>query len=158
MPLLRTPCRVSPFPATLTQTPGMGVPQHLRATLCFRRHMRHVAPLSPVASLDCAYFLSPRGCTLCALLVSLRLWQTQLARPLFSYSYELLFPQPLLFHIHTNPPGVWGDRSSRFNASLLGSYSAGVFLRNEKPMTDNCELEKEEKGPEPGVQPVPGVG
>src|SRR5258708_36170910 len=23
--------------------------------------MRHVAPLSPVASLDCAYFLSPRG-------------------------------------------------------------------------------------------------
>src|SRR6266849_4034375 len=30
-------------------------------------HMRHVAPLSPVASLDCAYFPSPRGCTtLCA--------------------------------------------------------------------------------------------
>src|SRR5713101_6513963 len=27
-------------------------------------HMRHVAPLSPVASLDCAYFPSPRGCTL----------------------------------------------------------------------------------------------
>src|SRR5260370_13378293 len=26
--------------------------------------MRHVAPLSPVASLDCAYFPSPRGCTL----------------------------------------------------------------------------------------------
>src|SRR5258708_7760502 len=31
------------------------------ATLCFRRHMRHVAPLSPVTSVDCAYFLSPRG-------------------------------------------------------------------------------------------------
>ncbi len=28
-----------------------------------RRHMRHVAPLFPVPSLDCAYFLSPRGCT-----------------------------------------------------------------------------------------------
>src|SRR6266851_2836605 len=27
-----------------------------------RRHMRHVAPLSPVASVDCAYFPSPRGC------------------------------------------------------------------------------------------------
>ena len=65
-----------------------------------------------------------------ALPIPLRLWQSQLTRPLFSYSYELLFPQPLLFHIHTNPPGVWGDRSSRFNASLLGSYSAGVFLRN----------------------------
>src|SRR6266404_1922689 len=25
--------------------------------------MRHAAPLSPVASVDCAYFLSPRGCT-----------------------------------------------------------------------------------------------
>jgi hypothetical protein len=25
LPLLQTPCRVSPFPATLTQTPGMGV-------------------------------------------------------------------------------------------------------------------------------------
>jgi hypothetical protein len=30
--------------------------------LCFRRDMRHVAPLSPVPSVDCAYFLSPRGC------------------------------------------------------------------------------------------------
>src|SRR6266849_301339 len=26
------------------------------------RRMRHVAALSPVCSLDCAYFLSPRGC------------------------------------------------------------------------------------------------
>src|SRR6266478_2019523 len=25
--------------------------------------MRHVAPLSPVRSVDCAYFPSPRGCT-----------------------------------------------------------------------------------------------
>ncbi len=31
--------------------------------LCFHRHMRHVAPLSPLASVDCAYFPSPRGCT-----------------------------------------------------------------------------------------------
>jgi hypothetical protein len=29
----------------------------------FRRHMRHVTPLSLVASVDCAYFPSPRGCT-----------------------------------------------------------------------------------------------
>ena len=27
LPLLRTPCRASPFPATHTQTPGMGVPR-----------------------------------------------------------------------------------------------------------------------------------
>src|SRR5258707_9453772 len=67
---------VSPFLATLTQTPGMGVPQHLRATLCFRRHMRHVAPLSPVASIDCAHFPSPWDCTPYALQISLRPWQT----------------------------------------------------------------------------------
>jgi hypothetical protein len=47
----------------------VGVPQHFRAELRFRRHMRHVAPLSPVASLDCAYFPSPRGCTLSSPLV-----------------------------------------------------------------------------------------
>src|SRR6266849_190534 len=35
--------------------------RHFLATLRFRRHMRHVAPLSPVTSVDCAYFLSPRG-------------------------------------------------------------------------------------------------
>src|SRR5260370_35259285 len=32
-----------------------------------QNHMHHVAPLSPVASVDCAYFLSPRGCTPSAL-------------------------------------------------------------------------------------------
>src|SRR5713226_6009904 len=40
---------------------GGGVPQHFRTELRFRRHMRHVAPLSPVASLDYAYFPSSRG-------------------------------------------------------------------------------------------------
>src|SRR5229473_2906136 len=39
-----------------------GIPQ-LWAKLRFRRHMRHVTPLSPVPSLDCTYFPSPRGCT-----------------------------------------------------------------------------------------------
>ncbi len=54
----------SPLESALTKTPGVGVPQHFRATLCFSRHMRHVAPLSLVVSVDCAYFLSPQGCTL----------------------------------------------------------------------------------------------
>lgn len=31
------------------------------------------------------------------------------AAPLFSYSYESLFRQPLSFHIHPKPPGVWVD-------------------------------------------------
>src|SRR5258708_2081881 len=104
---------ISPLESALTKTPGVGGPPASRATLRFRHHMRHVAPLSPVASLDCAYFPSPRGVPY-ALQIFLRLRQTQLARPLFSYSlapicegYKSLFPQLPSFHIHTNPPGVW---------------------------------------------------
>src|SRR5260370_30540922 len=51
------------------KTPGVGT-QRFHATPLFRRHMRHVAPLSPVASLYCAYFPSPRGVTLSSPLVS----------------------------------------------------------------------------------------
>src|SRR5713101_2155144 len=68
-----------------------------------RPHMRPVAPLSPVASVDCAYLPSPRGCAPQRPLYPL--WQSKFARPLFSYSYKSLFPQPLSFHIHTKPRG-----------------------------------------------------
>src|SRR5260221_13204750 len=44
---------------SFAKIPGGGTSAHPRHA--FRRHMRHVPPLSPVASLDCAYFLSPRG-------------------------------------------------------------------------------------------------
>ncbi len=54
---------VTPLESALTKTPGMGAPQRLPAELRFRRHMRHVAPPSPVASVGCPYFLSSRGCT-----------------------------------------------------------------------------------------------
>src|ERR1700738_3450703 len=40
---------------------GGGASPALCVELRFRRHMRHVAPLSPVTSLDCAYFPSPQG-------------------------------------------------------------------------------------------------
>ncbi len=33
----------------------------------------------------------------------------QIARPLFSWSYKLLFPQALCFYNHLNCPGVWGS-------------------------------------------------
>jgi hypothetical protein len=45
---------------------------------------------------------------LCALRVSAVSFAVDFARPLFSYSYELLFAQPLCFDIHLNCPGVWG--------------------------------------------------
>src|SRR5713226_1107081 len=76
---------------------GMNLPIGVR----FRRHMRHVAPLSPVPSLDCAYFPSPRGCTLLTLPTA---HYRLSVLPLFSYSYKSLFPQPLSFHIDLRFP------------------------------------------------------
>ncbi len=52
-----------------------GTPADRRLTLSgvpisSAHHMRHVTPLSTVPSLDCAYFLSPRGCAPYALQIS----------------------------------------------------------------------------------------
>ena len=48
-----------------TSAPALRFPRHMRLMHPeWIYGMRHVAPLSPVPSLDCAYFLSPRGCTL----------------------------------------------------------------------------------------------
>jgi hypothetical protein len=63
-------CPLSPTPilcfqqlrASFCKTPGWGggtATPPLRSS--FPRHMRHVAPLSPVPSVDCAYFPSPQG-------------------------------------------------------------------------------------------------
>ena len=70
-----------------------------------RRHMRHVAPLSPVASVDCAYFPSPRGVcppnalsTLCGNRNLLALCFHTLTNP--------FFPNPFPFTSIQNPGGV----------------------------------------------------
>ena len=62
LPLLRTHAPASPFPATHTKTPGMGVPRHPPRHPLLRRQMRHAAPLSSAHSLDCALFPSLPGC------------------------------------------------------------------------------------------------
>jgi hypothetical protein len=54
-------------------------------------------------------------------------------RPLFSYSYELLFPQPLSFHNHPHCPGVWGPL--RTPCSDLGGLCVKSFLGRP-----NCRL------------------
>jgi hypothetical protein len=46
-----------------------------------------------------------------ALCVSAFSWPLFCARPLFSYSYELLFPQLSCFHNHAHCPGVMGKLS-----------------------------------------------
>src|SRR6266404_8101978 len=66
--------------------------------------MRHVAPLSPVRSVDCVYFSSPRECTYSTsiliqdvrrLSVSVSLWQI----PTFSETYTLfVFSLPSFPH------------------------------------------------------------
>src|SRR5713101_300567 len=137
---------VSPLESALTKTPGAGVPQNIRDTLRFRHHTRHVAPLSPVASLDCAYFPSPRGCTTpTRSRFSPRLPQTQLTRPLFSYSYKPRYPQPLSFHVHTKPPGprsggsrflLLATRHSPLPTAPLFSYSYELLFP-QLPCFDN---------------------
>src|SRR5713226_8676293 len=96
--------------------------------------MRHVAPLSPVASVDCAYFPSPWGCTY-ALQIFLPPRQAQLARPLFPYSlapicegYKPLFPQLLSLHIHTKPP-EWGPCSGGSRFLLLATRHSALATR-----------------------------
>src|ERR1700688_4108836 len=60
-PKKSTPFATKQIPDSFPKTPEVGYPQLFRAELPLRRHKRHLAPLSPVASIDCAYFLSRRG-------------------------------------------------------------------------------------------------
>jgi len=133
----------------------------------FRRHMRlmhpewiygmrHVTPLSPVPSSDCAYFPSPRGWhpftpavsplrQLRALCDSLprgsrgvypeprgvRYPLPFLVAPLFSQRYKSLFPEPLYFHIHAKPRGVWGAKT--FRHSDVETFRRSDVPKKQKP-------------------------
>ena len=61
---------LTPFRINTYKKPGEGGIRLFRVSSVqppvsnLQNHMRHVAPLSPVPSFDCAYFLSPRGCTI----------------------------------------------------------------------------------------------
>src|SRR5713101_8330181 len=50
------------------------------------------------------------------------LWPSKFARPLFSYSYKSLFPQPLSFHIHTKPRGCHPPADRRDTHTLAKSF------------------------------------
>src|SRR5216684_8701328 len=52
LPLLRTPCRVSPFLATHTQTPGIGVSRLPNFSLHSPHATRHVILIAPPSSLE----------------------------------------------------------------------------------------------------------
>jgi hypothetical protein len=96
------------------RTPGGWVVTSTHATLCFRRHMRHVAPLSPVASLDCAYFLSPRGWTTLSVnfatkdFFSVPLWQIPFCLSFVFTTIRIAFPATPLFSQPSALPGGVG--------------------------------------------------
>ena len=79
-------------PASFCETPGVGGRRTSAPRFYLRRHMHHVTPLSPFASIDCAYFSSPRGCTTPAFPPpTARSPLSIFCPPLFSHnSYELL--------------------------------------------------------------------
>ena len=64
---------LTPFRITTYRKQGEGRAPAFSASPAssLEHHMRHVASLSPVPSLDCAYFPSPRGCTTSTLPISL---------------------------------------------------------------------------------------
>src|SRR6266404_6866798 len=118
--------------------------------------MRHVVPLSPAPSVDCAYFPSPRGWhpftpavsplrQLRALCDSLprgsrgvypeprgvRYPLPFLVAPLFSQRYKSLFPEPLYFHIHAKPRGVWGAKT--FRHSDVETFRRSDVPKKQKP-------------------------
>src|SRR6266481_110142 len=80
-----------------------------------RTLFRNGAPLSLLFSIASALFLSPRGWypplprvgLAKGPLSRLTTLTRSFGRPLFSYSYELLFPQAPCFHNHPHCPGVY---------------------------------------------------
>src|SRR5713226_8526910 len=70
----------------------------------FRHHMRHVAPLSPVVSVDCAYFSSPQGCTQSSSTFheSPLQFRVSVANPMFSAACRL-FVVSLRSFLHSLP-------------------------------------------------------
>ena len=54
------------------------------------------------------------------------------AAPLFSYSYESLFRQPLYFHIHPKPPGVWVDCIPPNSFARLSSFALITSVQDQQ--------------------------
>jgi len=79
------------------------------------------APYTPVASRTAAFQQN---------FPAHRLQSHHFAAPLFSYSYELLFPQPLCFDNHPHCPGIWASNSRIASVFLcaLGVSVANPFL------------------------------
>src|SRR5258708_11556947 len=101
-------------------------------------------PMASITNLVCSaasasYTLVPSQTAFGQSFPAHRVQSRRLAAPLFSYSYELLFPQPLWIHIHTNCPGVWGySYSSAFTGlrsralSRVLSKACSLFARSKK--------------------------
>jgi hypothetical protein len=119
------------------QNTRVGVPKHFRATRRFRRHMRHLAPLAPGPSIDCAYFLSPRGCTRRSHYPLLTAHDPRFCGPFVFILLQIPFPAtPFLSHPYKTPGGV---RVHTSNSQLCVSVLCGKsrVLRTLQPL---CRL------------------
>src|SRR6266852_6311866 len=84
------------------------------------RHMRRVAPLSPVASVDCAYFPSPRGCA--PQTHSLPSVAIEICSPFVFILLQIPFsPTPFLSHPYKTP-GVSPPADRRDTHTLAKSF------------------------------------
>ncbi len=110
-------------------TGGCGY-QHFRVTLCLRRRMRHVALVSPVPSLDCVYFPSPRGCTtnlrFSLLGVSVPLWQPILFALCFHTLTNCFSRNPFPFTSIQIPRGCVPPNFGIFGLHFLAFRSSDI--------------------------------
>ncbi len=95
--------------ASFCKTPGWGYPNTSAPSFVPPSHAPRGAFIPcAVSRLRILPVTTGGVCTPHAFQISLRSRRIQLPRPLFSYSYELLFRQPLFFHNHPHCPGVGG--------------------------------------------------
>jgi len=101
--------------ASFAKIPGWGVPAFV--TCCTEaQKCRFLSPLAATLthslsrkSFACHSYENTRdGVPLRSRHPLLTTHYSLFVAPLFSYSYELLFPQRLCFHNHPHCPGVWG--------------------------------------------------
>jgi len=124
------------------------------ATLCFRRHMHHMAPLSPVPSLDCPYFLSPRRCPPYALQISRRPWQTNWLALCFHTLTNPFSRNPFLFTsiqipgevgvsgtVHASPPTGGGRYPKGRGRRKAGTAAQGI-VRAKARRPECTELQR----------------
>jgi hypothetical protein len=67
-------------------------------------------------------------------------WSRVFNRPLFSYSYELLFPQPLYFHNHPHCPRVSPSSIRSYRVATAASSVASAQIKSSQRLARSFSL------------------